>query len=404
MQFLTRREFLHLIGLSIVTVILSGCKPNSNDSDEISLERTQEMTTAKKLRLYVGTYTKTYGSAATQSKGIYLYELDASNGSLTQVACAAETEQPSFLAFHPNHNVLYAAGELMNFKGQPGGAISAFSIDKETGLLSLLNQQPTLGGAPCYVSVDQTGRYALVANYMGGNAIIYPIQANGSLGDSSHTVQHQGKGPNTSRQEGPHVHSVTIDPTNQYVMVADLGIDKIMIYKFSEGQFFPNDPSWVDVTPGAGPRHMDFHPSGKFAYLINELNCTITAFNYESANGNLTEFQTVPTLPQDFQGENSCADIHIAPSGKFLYGSNRGHDSIVIYAIDDNGKLSYVGHESTQGETPRNFAIDPDGNFLLAANQDSSSIITYWIDGQTGKLTPTGNITQAPTPVCIKFL
>jgi 6-phosphogluconolactonase len=400
---ISRREFLQTIGVAAASTLLASCKQPVKISTESQDERKQEMMTNTKLRFYVGTYTTSFRNEPTQSKGIYLYELDPATLKLTQVACAAETEQPSFLALHPNNQVLYAANEMMTFQGQPGGAISSFKINQETGMLSFMNQKPTLGGAPCYVAVDQKGKYAMVANYMGGNAIMYPLLADGSLGEYSDVVQHQGKGANPTRQEIPHTHSVTIDPTNQLALVADLGIDKIMIYRFTEGRFGAHDPAWIDVAPGSGPRHMDFHPSGKYVYLINEMGNTITAFNYDSAKGNLIEFQTVPTLPQDFQGENTTADLHISPSGKFIYGSNRGHDSLVIYAIDETGKLTYVGHESTQGKTPRNFAIDPSGKYLLAANQDSNSIVTFRINEQTGKLTASGEITQAPMPVCIRF-
>jgi 6-phosphogluconolactonase len=400
---ISRREFLQTVGVAAASTLLASCKQPVKISTESQDERKQEMMTNTKFRLFVGTYTTSFQNEPTQSKGIYLYELDPATVKLTQVACAVETEQPSFLAVHPNLNVLYAANEMMAFQGKPGGAISSFKINQETGLLSFMNQKPTLGGAPCYVAVDQMGRYAMVANYMGGNAIMYPLLADGSLGDYSDFVQYQGKGANPKRQEGPHTHSVTIDPTNQYAFVADLGIDKIMIYRLGTGQFLANDPAWIDVAPGSGPRHMDFHPSGKYAYLINEMGNSITAFNYDSAKGNLIEFQTVPTLPQDFQGENTTADLHISPSGKFIYGSNRGHDSLVIYAIDESGRLTYVDHESTQGKTPRNFAIDPSGRLLLVANQDSNNIVSFRIDEATGKLAPSGEITQAPMPVCIRF-
>jgi 6-phosphogluconolactonase len=257
------------------------------------------------------------------------------------------------------------------------------------------------------MSVDATGRFVLVANYGSGSVCVLPIGRDGGLGDAADVVQHQGSSVNPRRQQGPHAHSITLDAANRYAFAADLGIDKVMVYRLdtASGKLIPNDPPWAQVKPGAGPRHFDFHPSGKYAYLINELDSTITAFAYDASRGIIREIQTVPTLPADFRGASTCADVHVSPSGKFLYGSNRGHDSIVIFRIDEaTGRLSYVGHELTQGKTPRNFAIDPTGTFLLAANQNSDTIVTFRIDQQTGKLTPTGHVAEAPMPVCLKLM
>ena len=357
--------------------------------------------------VYFGTYTMKVGHVDGKAEGIYVYRMDPDSGALESVTKISGVVNPSFLAIHPNGSYLYAVNELRTYAGQPGGAVSAFAINPQTGGLKFLNKQYSNGADPCHVCLDATGKYVLVSNYSSGSLAVYPVKPDGRLGDVSDIVQHHGKSIDPQRQEGPHAHSVTIDPTNRYAFVADLGMDKVMIYRLDlvHGRLVHNAIAWVPVKGGAGPRHMEFHPNGRFAYLINELDATIIAFAYESDPGTLRELQTVPTLPQDYSGFNGCADIHITPAGKFLYGSNRGHDSLVIYAVDEySGALTFVGHEPTQGKTPRNFAIDPSGTFLLVANQDSSNIVTYKIDPQTGKLQATGQITQVPTPVCIKFL
>ncbi len=352
------------------------------------------------LLIYVGTYTKN-----SASKGIYVYSLNLTSGALTLKHEVAGGVNPSYLALHPEGRYLYAVNEMMTLDGERTGAVRAFAVDPETGGLTFLNQQPSQGTGPCYVSVEQTGRYVLVANYMGGSVAMLPIQSDGHVGEATDAVQHHGSGVNPRRQEGPHAHSIVVDPTNQYALVADLGLDKVMIYKLDlgQGKLRPNDTPWAEVTPGAGPRHSVFHPNGKYAYLINELDSTITVFAYDSTNGTLETLQTVPTLPEDFEGQSTCADIHLTPDGRYLYGSNRGHDSIVIFAVDETtGRLSYIGHEPTQGKTPRNFMIDPTGAFLLAANQDSDNIVVFRIDAQTGELTPTGETVSVPKPVCLK--
>jgi 6-phosphogluconolactonase len=354
----------------------------------------------KAMLVYVGTYT--HG----KSEGIYVYRMDAASGALTLVNKATGVANPSFLDPHPNGRFLYAVNEVGNFGGKSSGAVSAFAADPKTGKLTYLNQQASGGAAPCHLSVDKTGQFVLAANYGGGSVCVLPIQEDGKLGEATDFIQHEGSSVNPRRQEGPHAHSVMIDAANRFAFVADLGLDKVMVYRMNlaEGKLTPNDPPWAQVKPGAGPRHFDFHPNGKYAYLINELDSTLTAFAYDAQKGGLAEIETVSTLPADFNGTSHCADVHVHPSGQFVYGSNRGHDSIVIFAIDPNtGKLSYVGHQSTQGKTPRNFGIDPTGMFLLAANQSTDTIVTFRIDSQTGQLTPTGHVTQAPTPVCLKM-
>ncbi len=351
--------------------------------------------------VYVGTYT--HG----ESEGIYVYRIDLFSGAMELVSKATGVDNPSFLAIHPQQRYLYAVNEIGEFAGKPSGAVSAFSIEEKTGELTYLNQQPSHGTGPCYLSVDKTGQFVLVANYGGGSVSVLPIQDDGQLGEATDFVQHQGKSVNPQRQEGPHAHSVILGPTNRYAFVADLGLDKIMVYQLdlTKGKLIPNDEPFCQVKAGAGPRHFAFHPNGRYAYLINELDNTFVAFTYDEINGTLKEVQTVPTLLGDFEDTSYCADVHVSPSGKFVYGSNRGHDSIVIFAIDeDTGKLTYVGHELTQGKTPRGFAIDPTGTFLLAANQSTDTIVTFRIEQQTGKLTPTGCVAKVPAPVCLKVV
>lgn len=350
---------------------------------------------------YIGTYTR------GKSEGIYVYRLDPSTGALTLSSKTADVKDPSFLAIHPQKRYLYSVNELGVVDGKPAGGVSAFAIDPKTGALTLLNQQPSHGAAPCHLSVDATGKWVIVANYTSGSASIFPIQADGRLGEASDVVQHQGSSVNPRRQTGPHAHSVTIDPANRYAFVADLGLDKVMIYRLnlSQGKLIPGEQPWVRTHPGAGPRHFAFHPNARCAYVINELDSTMTAFIYDASQGRLTEIQHLSTLPEGFSGTTHCADVHVHPSGKFVYGSNRGHDSIAIFAIDQaTGKLTPIGHELTQGKIPRNFGLDPTGTFLLAANQDSDTVVTFRIDQGTGKLTATGHVAEAPTPVCVKFL
>ncbi len=349
--------------------------------------------------VYVGTYTH-----KGTSEGIYIYRLDIATGVLTPVGVAGGAQNPSFLALDPQRRYLYAVNETMEFDGQSGGGITAFAVDAQSGALTFINSQPTHGGAPCHVSVDQSGRFVYAANYMGGNAAAFPVRAGGGLAPASSVVQHSGSSVNPRRQEGPHAHSITLDPTNRFAFVADLGLDKVMVYQLDleGGTLPPHTPPWVEVKAGAGPRHMAFYPDGRYAYLITEMGNTIVAFVYDAAQGTLDALQTVPALPADFTGRSTCADIHVAPSGKFLYGSNRGHDSLVIYTIDaETGRLTYAGHAPTLGKTPRNFAIDPTGTYLFAAHQDSDSVVAFRIDSETGQLAPTGQVLDVPMPVCI---
>lgn len=362
--------------------------------------------------VYIGTYTDPilFGTGKIldgKGEGIYVYRMDSVSGAMEFITTISGTTNPSYLAFNADCSHLYAVNELKSYQDEPTGTVSAFAVDSKTGQLTFLNKKPTHGTDPCHLTVDKTGKHVLLANFMSGSVCVLPIQADGSLGDASDFIQHRGAGIDPARQQGPHAHAVTLDDANRYAFVPDLGLDKTLIYRFDaeSGKLAPNEAPWVAVKPGAGPRHLVFHPKGRYAYLINELDSTVTAYGYDGDNGKLHDLQTISTLPEDYRGSSTCADLQVAPSGEFLYGSNRGHDSIVIYKIDrSTGRLNCIGHESTRGNTPRNFAIDPDGNFLLAANQDSDTIVTFHIDPQSGELHPTGQVTEVPTPVCVKIM
>ncbi len=351
--------------------------------------------------VYIGTYT------GPKSKGIYLYRLETGKPALVQVGVAAETPSPSFLAIHPNHKFLYAVNEVDNFKGQKSGAVSAFAIDRSTGLLTAINEQSSGGPGPCHVSVDHAGKVVLVANYAGGSVAAYPIEKNGGLGAAGTFIQHRGSGVNSQRQSTPHGHFITMDKPNRHALACDLGLDEILVYHLDakKALLTPNDPPYGTVEPGAGPRHLAFHPNGRFVYVINELASTLTTFTYDSKQGRLEKIETVPTLPKGFSGNNSTAEVQMHPSGKFIYGSNRGHNSIAVFSIDQkSGRVQLVQHESTRGKTPRGFDVDPSGRFLVAANQDSNSLSLFAIDQASGRLSPIGEPIPAPMPVCVVFM
>ena len=356
-----------------------------------------------KYLFYVGTYTE----EGSKSKGIYAYRYDAATAEITPLGLAAETTNPSFVAVHPNGRFLYAVNEVGNYKGPNSGGVSAFSVDHATGKLTFLNEVPSRGADPCYIIVDQTGKYVLVANYTGGSVAVFPVLADGKLGEASGFVQHTGRGTNPERQEGPHAHSIDLSPDNRFAMVDDLGLDELLVYKFdgAKGSLTPNDPPFAKVDAGAGPRHFVLRPDGKFAYVIAEMGHSVTVFSNDAASGRLQPLQTVTTLPKDFTGRNDDAEIRVHPSGKFLYASNRGDDSIAIFAIDKGkGTLTQVGGLHTGGKEPRSFEIDPTGMLLFAANQKSDNIVVFRIDPKTGSLTPTGKVLEVGSPVCVKFL
>jgi 6-phosphogluconolactonase len=367
---------------------------------------------SKQRLVFIGTYTGPirFGTGKIlegKGKGIYVYRLDVSSGSMEQIGLPERVPNPSYLTFDPSHRFLYAVNELKEFEGAPTGAVSAFSMDLGSGELRFLNRKPTHGTDPCHVTVHKTGRYVLVANFMSGSVCVLPIREDGSLGDATDVNQHRGSSIDPLRQSGPHAHAVTLDNAGRYVFVPDLGIDKVMVYRFDAklGKMEPHDEPWVEVAAGAGPRQLAMHPRGGYAYLINELDSTMTAFRYDGDKGTLREIQTLSTLPEGFEGASTCAEVQISPSGKFLYGSNRGHDSIVIYAIDQvDGTLTCVGHKSTLGKTPRHFVIGPAGEFLLAANQDTDNVVVFRLDPASGELVATGHSVDVPTPVCVRVV
>jgi 6-phosphogluconolactonase len=338
--------------------------------------------------VFVGTYT-----GSTGSEGIYACRLDHITGVLTILGHGPKLESPSFLAVDPKKKRLYAVSETGD------GSVHALSYDPGTGALQSLGFQPSKGSYPCHLGLDPRGRYLLAANYGNGVVARYAIDAEGKLGAPS-IDQHTGTGPNKSRQEGPHAHSFTPDFSGKLAYSCDLGTDEVILYKTDTELKRLGE---VKLTPGAGPRHLSLHPGGKFAYVVNEMELSVTALKRDSRTGVLSAFQTLTTLPRPKTDADSCADVHVAPSGKFLYTSNRGHDSIALFSLDSTGKMTTIGHESTQGKTPRNFALSPDGSLLLAANQNSDTIVTFSVDKTSGKLSAISQI-KIPAPVCVKIL
>ena len=358
---------------------------------------------ANKYIFYVGTYTE----EGSKSKGIYAYRYDAKTAQITPLGLAAETANPSWVALHPNGRFLYAVNEVGNYKGPNSGGVSAFSVDRGTGKLTFLNEVPSRGADPCYVTVDKTGKYVLVANYTGGSIAVFPILSGGRLGESAAFVQHTGHGPNAERQASAHAHSIDLTPDNRFAMVDDLGLDELLVYKFdsTKGTLAVSNPPYARTDPGAGPRHYAAHPSGKFGYVVDELHSTVSVFSQEGGISTLNPLQTISTLPKDYTGPNDDAEVRVHPSGNFLYASNRGHDSIAVFAIDPaKGTLTAVEYTPTQGKTPRSFEIDPTGTLLLAENQKSDNIVVFRIDPKTGHLTATGQVLEVASPVCVKFL
>jgi 6-phosphogluconolactonase len=357
--------------------------------------------------VYIGTYT------GPKSKGIHLFRLQAENPAVSQnitlvpLGLAAETPSPSFIELDLKRRRLFAVNELSQFEGKPGGAVSAFSIDPKTGTLKLINQRSAMGAGPCHIVTDRAQRHVLVANYSSGSVAVLPIGADGALGAVSDVVQHTGSSVNPERQKGPHAHCVTLDRANHFVFVCDLGLDKIMAYRFdaARGKLTPHTPPFASVKPGSGPRHMVFRPDGRFAYVGNEMTSTITVFAYDANAGVLKEVQTVSTLPEHFGRENSVAEIDVHPSGKWVYVSNRGHNSVVLFASDPNkGTLTWVEEQGTGGSKPRHFGIDPSATYLAIGNQDSDTVLMCRIDAGNGRLKPSGVFASVPSPVCIKFL
>ncbi len=354
-----------------------------------------------KFRTYIGTYSR------GDSKGIYSFVLDTAAGTLTPEGLAAETENPSFLAIHPTGKYLYAVNEIDKYQGQASGSVTAFKINASNGKLERLNEVAAGGTTTCHVNISRNGKFAVIANYGSGSCAAFALGADGKLGERTAFHQHSGTSSDPGRQKGPHAHSVNFDAQNKHVIVADLGLDHVKVYNFNAatGAMTPNEPAFTKVKSGSGPRHFSFHPSGKYAYVINEMACTVTSFNWNAAKGTLSEIDTVSTLPGAVEKGFSTAEVVAHPNGKFVYGSNRGHNTIAVFQVDAaTGKLKPVEHKSTQGAVPRNFAIDPTGQFLIAANQNTDSIVLFRINQTSGALYQVGAPIKAPVPVCVRYL
>ena len=348
---------------------------------------------------YVGTFTK------GNSKGIYVFRLQtenlevAQNPTLEPLGLAAETPNPAFLEIDPKRRVVFAANDLHEFQGKPSGAVSAFSVNAATGKLTLLNQQPSMGAAPCHLALDKQRRNLLVTNCIGGSVAILPVAADGRLGPATQVVQHPGT--------KPHTHGVTLSPDNRHAFACDMGLDRVMAYRFDaqKGKLTPASAAVIPVKAGTGPRHMVFRPDGRFAYVLGTKNSTITVFAHDAKTGGLREVQSISTLPPWFDGASTAAELAVHPTDPYLYASNRGHNSVVLFTIDpQKGTLTYVEDQDTGGKTPRHFGLDPSAKHLTVANQDSDNILVCRIDGENGRLKPSGVSTTVPSPVCVSFL
>jgi 6-phosphogluconolactonase len=354
--------------------------------------------------LYVGTYTD-----GGRSEGIYLVRMDRRSGQLRRVGSVAAGANPSFLAVHPNGRVLYAVNELEKYKERATGAVSAFAIDGDTGALTRLNEQPSEGGAPCYLSVDRSAQVVLVANYVGGSIALLPIQPNGALAPAADVVQHTGKGPNAERQEAPHAHCIVPDPSNRFALAADLGVDRVFVYHLDLGgkslRRVEGRGGDAVMRPGAGPRHIAFHPALPLVFVANELDSTVASLRFDAERGALSPLDALSTVPAGWTGTNYPADIHVAASGRTLYVSNRGHNSIAVFSVaESTGALVLDQVVATEGEWPRNFSLDPTGRWLLVANQRSDSVVVFGRDPENGRLTPMRPRIAIPSPVCLRFL
>lgn len=370
--------------LSLCVILFSNC--NAQQKKEI---------------LYAGTF---FG---TGSEGIYVFEFDRANAKLTLIQTMPTLESPTFLDIHPNGRFLYSVNRGPVEEMQNSGSVSAYSIDGKTGKLTLLNQRPSYGNGPCHISIDQTGKWAFISNYQEGNFVVMSIFDDGLLGSSAGARKHLGHSVNAERQEKPHVHSAVVSPDNNYILVSDLGTDKIHSYKLNHAQGSIEDAEvpFLKVLPGCGPRHLAFHPNGKYAYSAEELTSTVAVMDYDKATGRLAmRADSIVTLPPGFKDTNTAADIHVHPNGKFLYLSNRGHNSIAIFSIDPSGMIKLVGRQDTKGKIPRNFLIDLKGEFVWVANRDSNNIVTFRLNPGTGKLQFASNTPNIPAPVCLKML
>jgi len=361
--------------------------------------------------VFVGTYTQPIRFATGdivqgKGRGIHVYRLDGATGALEECDVKRDVPNPSYLALDPSLRFLYAVNELQNFEGGEGGAVSAFALGPALGQLRFLNTKLTRGADPCHLAVHPKGRHLVVANRSGGSVTVLPVGPDGCLGDPSDVVQLHGSSVHPTREAAPHPQAVAFDPRGRHVFVCDLGLDRVIIYRFDteQGKLSPHDTPWAEIPAGSGPRQIVFHPRGEFAYVVNELSSTITAFRYDAGRGTLRQIQTAPTVSVEYRGENSGADLQISPGGEWLYALNRGHDSIAVYAIDRrSGALTQAGHEGCGGQTPRNIAVDPEGGYIVVANRDSENIVAFRNDTATGRLGIVGQA-AAPTPVCVKVL
>jgi 6-phosphogluconolactonase len=400
-----KNHFLPVILIAIAIAAPTYAQTPASGESSPSIQTSSDSANARPLRFYIGTYT------SGESEGIYLADFDLATGQLANLQVAGkfvsgEIKNPSFLAIHPQGHRLYSVSEVEAYGDSKGGAVAAFTIDPNDGELTLLNHQSSAGAGPCYVSLDREGKTVFVANYGGGTTAYFATGEDGALLPAAGSFQHTGSSVNKQRQSEPHAHSMNADPQNRFVFAADLGIDKLLCFRFdaATGKLERHQTGDVKLPPGSGPRHFAFHPNGKIVYVINELANTVAAFSYAAEQGAMQHLQTIPTLPEDFTGQNTTAEIQIHPTGKFLYGSNRGHDSIAMFVIDPaSGKLTPLGQHPAGGKTPRNFTIDPTGAYLLSAHQDSNTIVAHSINQTTGQLTATDNKLEVPTPVCIKF-
>jgi 6-phosphogluconolactonase len=379
-------------GLTVLALLLSLLIPFSGFSANAG---------GKSYFVYLGTYTH------TASKGIYAYRFSSSSGEPVPLGLVAETAHPSYLIAHPNRRFLYAVNEHESAT-EPGNTITAFAMDTKTGKLKFLNRVSSKGVGPCHIAIDETGKILVAANFGSGSVAAFPIRPDGRLGEASGFVQHHGSSVNPVSQAGPHAHCVVFSPDNRFVIVADRGLDKVFVYRLNHatGSLEPNDPPFIALHPGWGPRHLAFHPNGRWLYLISEMGSMLTTLDYDAGSGSLKELQSISALPEGFSGHSSSAEVQVDRAGRFVYGSNRGDDSIGVFAVDAaTGMLTPVQHVSTEGKTPRNFSLDPTGAYLFVGNQESASIVIFRVDATTGKLTPTGQVLKDATePACVLFV
>jgi 6-phosphogluconolactonase len=351
--------------------------------------------------VYIGSYN------TAKRKGIHAFRFDATTGRLSSVGHATEAVNPTFVAASADGRFLYATKEVARHQGKKSGSVKAFAIDRRTGKLRFLNEVASGGTIPCYVALDKTGRYAMVANYGSGSVTVIEVRSDGRLGKVTAFDQYAGSGVNPQRQEGPHAHSINVSPDNRFAIAADLGLDKVFVYRFDEktGVLMPNSPPYATVNAGSGPRHIAFARNGRFVYVIGEMKSNITTFAYDARRGTLRKVQTISTLPKGYKGQSDCAEVAMSPSGKFVYGSNRGHDSIAVFAADPKkGTLTPVERVPSGGKTPRHFVFDPTGSYLLVANQESDCVVVFAVDRKTGRLTPTGETAAVSAPACVRFV